>query len=45
MIANKTTISQKAKAFFKSKTWKEMLMFLLFVGLAFGFWVLQYARQ
>ena len=42
---NKQEIQRKAGAFFKSKGWKNSLVFLSFVGLASCFWALQYLRQ
>jgi len=42
---NKQEIQRKAGAFFKSKGWKNSLVFFSFVGLASCFWALQYVRQ
>ena len=41
MTSDKEMRKQKAKAFFHSKTWKDFLVFLLFLLLAFGFWLVQ----
>jgi len=41
MIPDKELRKQKAKAFFRSKKWKDFLVFLLFLLLAFGFWLMQ----
>ena len=42
---NKGEIKQKAKVFFRSEKWKNFLVFLVFVGIAFVFWLMQYAQQ
>jgi len=39
------SISKKIKAFFLRLGWKETLIFLLFILLAFGFWLLQNLQQ
>lgn len=44
MKMDKETRKRKAKAFFQSQTWKNILVFLLFVALAFGFWIAQYSE-
>jgi hypothetical protein len=38
-------IEQKAKSFFSSERWQSVLTFLVFVVLAFCFWLLQYFRH
>ncbi|GHT22937.1 hypothetical protein AGMMS49965_02190 [Bacteroidia bacterium] len=38
-------MEQKAKTFFGSERWQNVLTFLVFVVLAFGFWLLQYFRH
>lgn len=42
---NKKDLIKKAKKFFQSQKWKDLLVFLVFVILAFGFWILQYFQQ
>jgi hypothetical protein len=42
---NKEEIQQKAKAFFQSQKWKNLLVFLVFVALASCFWIMQYFQQ
>jgi hypothetical protein len=42
---NKEEIEQKAKVFFHSQKWKNLLVFLVFVALVFCFWILQYFQQ
>jgi hypothetical protein len=42
---NKDTFKQKTKRFFQSQRWKNLLVFFVFVGLAFCFWLLQYYQQ
>ncbi|MDH8702340.1 hypothetical protein M2138_001701 [Dysgonomonadaceae bacterium PH5-43] len=42
---NKEEITKKAKAFFHGETWKNFLVFFVFVILASGFWVMQYLQQ
>ena len=42
---NKEKIREKTKVFFRSQTWKNILVFLVFVALAFCFWTLQYFQQ
>ena len=44
-LINKKEITVRAGAFFRSKRWKNTLVFLSFVGLASGFWALQYFHQ
>ncbi|MDR0412700.1 MAG: hypothetical protein LBH61_02695 [Dysgonamonadaceae bacterium] len=44
-LINKSFFRQKTSAFFRSQRWKELLVFLVFVALAFSFWVLQYFQQ
>lgn len=39
------SVSQKIKAFSQRQQWKEALVFLAFVLLAFGFWLLQSLQQ
>ncbi len=38
-------IERKAKIFFNSERWQNLVTFLFFVGLAFGFWLMQEVRQ
>lgn len=42
---DKKKIEEKIKTFFQSAKWKNFLVFLVFVGLAFSFWLLQYFQQ
>jgi hypothetical protein len=42
---NKQEFIVKTKAFFQSQKWKNLLVFLIFVVLAFCFWTLQYFQQ
>jgi hypothetical protein len=42
---NRIYIKRKAGAFFQSQKWKELLVFLVFVALAFCFWILQSFQQ
>jgi hypothetical protein len=45
MKIDKEVQKRKAKAFFHSQTWKKFSVFLLFVVLAFIFWIVQYSHQ
>ena len=42
---DKEEIKRRAKSFFHSQKWKNLLAFLVFVVLAFCFWMLQYFQQ
>ncbi|MCL1933083.1 MAG: CdaR family protein [Candidatus Azobacteroides sp.] len=42
---NKREIRERIGVFFRSKRWRDTLVFLGFVALASGFWALQYFRQ
>jgi hypothetical protein len=42
---NKKFIIQRAKTFFRSKKWGNVLIFLIFLVLAFIFWLLHYYQQ
>lgn len=42
---NREDIKQKLKEFLQSNQWKNSLIFLIFVALAFSFWLLQYYQQ
>ncbi|MDR0540788.1 MAG: hypothetical protein LBH19_01095 [Dysgonamonadaceae bacterium] len=42
---NKENIQEKTKAFFHGQKWKDLLVFLVFVGIAFAFWLMQYFQQ
>ena len=42
---NKEEIQTKAREFFKTTRWKNFLIFLVFVAIAFVFWTLQYFQQ
>ncbi|MDR1632361.1 MAG: hypothetical protein LBR97_05735 [Dysgonamonadaceae bacterium] len=42
---NKEEIQRKTRTFFRSRKWKELLVFLLFVAIAFVFWLMQYFQQ
>jgi hypothetical protein len=44
-LPNKENFRNKAKVFFQSKKWKNLLVFFSFVVLAFAFWVLTYYQQ
>lgn len=42
---NKKEIQKKLREFFQSTKWKNFLTFLVFVALAFIFWIVQYFQQ
>ena len=42
---NREGIKQKSKTFFHGKKWKNFLIFLVFVGIASVFWLMQYLQQ
>jgi hypothetical protein len=42
---DKEELKRRAKSFFHSQKWKNFLAFLVFVVLAFCFWMLQYFQQ
>jgi hypothetical protein len=42
---NKDRIEQKARRFFHSKKWQDLLVFFVFLIIASVFWLMQYARQ
>jgi hypothetical protein len=42
---DKDKITKKTKIFFQSQTWKNILVFFVFVTIAFCFWVMQYFQQ
>ena len=42
---DKKKIREKTRIFFRSQTWKNILVFFIFVALAFCFWMLQYFQQ
>lgn len=42
---NKNQIQERTKVFFHSQTWKNFLVFLVFVFIAFTFWLSQYYQQ
>ena len=42
---NKEEIKQKARMFFRDQKWKDFLVFLVFVGIASIFWLMQYSQQ
>ncbi|MDR2805804.1 MAG: YbbR-like domain-containing protein, partial [Dysgonamonadaceae bacterium] len=42
---NKEQIKQETKVFFRSQRWKNLLVFLVFVGIASIFWLMQYFQQ
>ncbi|MDR2683382.1 MAG: hypothetical protein LBB64_05895 [Dysgonamonadaceae bacterium] len=42
---NQEKIQQKTKTFFRSRKWKDFLVFLLFVAMASVFWLMQYFQQ
>jgi hypothetical protein len=42
---NKENLVDKTKLFFRSKKWKNLLVFFSFVVLAFAFWLLRYYQQ
>ena len=42
---NREEIKKKTKTFFHSQKWRNFLVFLLFVGIAFAFWLMQYSQQ
>ena len=42
---NREEIEQKTKTFFHSEKWKNFLIFLVFVGIASAFWLMQYWQQ
>ena len=42
---NKEEIKQQAKAFFHGEKWKNLLVFLVFVGIASVFWLAQQPRR
>lgn len=42
---DKKEFRKKAKIFFQSQRWNNILVFLVFVVLAFGFWMMQYFQQ
>lgn len=44
-LDNKEEFQQKIKDFSQSEKWKNLLIFLVFVALAFIFWLLQYYQQ
>ena len=44
-LLNKEEIKQQTKVFFHSEKWKNLLVFLVFIGIAFVFWLMQYAQQ
>ncbi|MDR2626439.1 MAG: hypothetical protein LBC40_00200 [Dysgonamonadaceae bacterium] len=48
MLPNKvniTTVKARIETFFREETWKEVLVFLLFLALSLGFWVMQSLQQ
>lgn len=42
---NKRKISEKTKTYLQDKNWQKVLVFLVFVFLAFIFWLMQYYQQ
>jgi hypothetical protein len=44
-LVNKEQLEQKTKSFFHSRKWKDLLVFLVFVGIATVFWMMQFFRQ
>ena len=44
-LLNKEEIKLKAKVFFRSKKWENFLVFLVFVGIASVFWLMQYSPR
>ena len=42
---NPDKIKKQTKVFFQSQTWKNILVFFVFVVLAFCFWIMQYFQQ
>ncbi|GHT05903.1 hypothetical protein AGMMS49525_13690 [Bacteroidia bacterium] len=45
IVAEIAEIEKKAKIFFSSESWRNMLTFLVFVVLACCFWLLQYYQK
>ena len=44
-LENKEEIKQEVNEFFQSDKWKNFLTFLIFVAIAFGFWLIQYYQR
>ncbi len=40
-----SSLQKKTKAFFQGENWKKAFVFLFFLLIAFGFWLLQYLQQ
>ncbi|MDR0834490.1 MAG: hypothetical protein LBN93_09985 [Candidatus Symbiothrix sp.] len=45
IVAEIAEIEKKAKTFFGSESWQNVLIFFVFVVLAFCFWLLQYYEK
>jgi hypothetical protein len=43
--ADREHIEEKARRFFRSRKWRDLLVFFVFVAIASIFWLMQYVRQ